>query len=26
MRGNRSSSEWHVSYHLWGHVWRRGAQ
>jgi tetratricopeptide (TPR) repeat protein len=26
MRGNRSSSEWHVSYHLWGHVWRRGVQ
>lgn len=24
MRGNRSSSEWHVSYHLWGRVWRRG--
>jgi len=23
MRGNRSSSEWHVSYHLWGHLWRR---
>jgi tetratricopeptide (TPR) repeat protein len=24
MRGNRSSSEWNVSYHLWGHLWRRG--
>jgi tetratricopeptide (TPR) repeat protein len=24
MRGNRSSSEWNVSYHLWRHVWRRG--
>ncbi len=24
MRGNRSSSEKHVTYHLWGHVWRRG--
>jgi len=26
MRGNRSSSEWHMTYHLWGHVWRRGMQ
>jgi tetratricopeptide (TPR) repeat protein len=25
MRGNRTSSEWLVSYHLWGRVWRRGA-
>ena len=25
MRGNRSSSPWHVSYHLWGRVWRRAA-
>jgi tetratricopeptide (TPR) repeat protein len=24
MRGNRSSSEWNMSYHLWGHLWRRG--
>ena len=24
MRGNRSSSEWHVTYHLWGRLWRRG--
>lgn len=24
MRGNRSSSESHLSYHLWGRVWRRG--
>lgn len=24
MRGNRSSSESHVSYHLWGRLWRRG--
>lgn len=24
MRGNRSSSEWLVSYHLWGRMWRRG--
>jgi tetratricopeptide (TPR) repeat protein len=24
MRGNRSSSQWHVTYHLWGHLWRRG--
>jgi tetratricopeptide (TPR) repeat protein len=24
MRGNRSSSEWSMSYHLWGHLWRRG--
>lgn len=23
MRGNRSSSPWHVSYHLWGRIWRR---
>lgn len=23
MRGNRSSSEAHVSYHLWGRLWRR---
>ena len=26
MRGNRSSSEWNVSYHLWGHLWRRGVE
>lgn len=25
MRGNRSSSAWHVSYHLWGRIWRRAA-
>ncbi len=25
MRGNRTSSEWNMSYHLWGHLWRRGA-
>jgi len=25
MRGNRSSSEWNMSYHLWGRLWRRGA-
>jgi tetratricopeptide (TPR) repeat protein len=25
MRGNRSSSPWHVSYHLWGRIWRRAA-
>ncbi len=24
MRGNRSSSEWTMSYHLWGRLWRRG--
>jgi tetratricopeptide (TPR) repeat protein len=24
MRGNRSSSPSHMSYHLWGHLWRRG--
>jgi tetratricopeptide (TPR) repeat protein len=24
MRGNRSSSEWNMSYHLWGRLWRRG--
>ncbi len=24
MRGNRSSSEWNMSYHLWGRIWRRG--
>lgn len=24
MRGNRSSSDWNMSYHLWGHLWRRG--
>ena len=23
MRGNRSSSPWHVSYHLWNRIWRR---
>jgi tetratricopeptide (TPR) repeat protein len=23
MRGNRRSSEWSMSYHLWGHLWRR---
>lgn len=23
MRGNRSSSPWHVSYHWWGRIWRR---
>ncbi|MDX2166786.1 MAG: tetratricopeptide repeat protein [Deltaproteobacteria bacterium] len=23
MRGNRSSSEWHISYHLWDRVWGR---
>lgn len=25
MRGNRSSSPWHISYHLWGRIWRRCA-
>ncbi|MCC6848809.1 MAG: hypothetical protein IT294_09930 [Deltaproteobacteria bacterium] len=24
MRGNRSSSAWNMSYHLWGRLWRRG--
>jgi len=23
MRGNRSSSPWLISYHLWGRIWRR---
>jgi tetratricopeptide (TPR) repeat protein len=23
MRGNRSSSPWHMTYHLWGRLWRR---
>lgn len=25
MRGNRSSSPWMMSYHLWGHLWRRAS-
>lgn len=25
MRGNRSSSPWHVSYHLWGRIWRKAS-
>ena len=24
MRGNRSSAEWNMSYHLWGRLWHRG--